>query len=198
MTRKTPNSNSVNQSPLSRDPREASPRGRCSHHTRNGRCRMPVADSSATLCAHHARLHQKNAPAADIRPPGSRPGRTPGKGGADILQHADTSSGADILSVSAELTAGLSEFKSALPINDFLSRLLLFQAQGRIPPRHAAVMAYTCSLLLRSLPAMEHEAHELHPPSDQPTPIILVHHIPRPEERPVPESPADEDFHQAS
>ena len=51
--------------------------------------------------------------------------------------------------LSALLTAGLTDFKSATPINDFLSRLLLHQAEGRIPPRRAAVMAYTCNLLLR-------------------------------------------------
>ena len=59
--------------------------------------------------------------------------------------------------LSALLTAGLTEFKSAIPINDFLSRLLLHQAEGRIPPRRAAVMAYTCNLLLRTLPAIDRE-----------------------------------------
>jgi hypothetical protein len=66
--------------------------------------------------------------------------------------------------LSTLLTEGITEFKSATPINDFLSRLLLHQAEGRIPPRRAAVMAYTCNLLLRTLPAIE---HELHPPSQK-------------------------------
>jgi len=43
--------------------------------------------------------------------------------------------------LSATLTAGLTEFKSAVPINDFLSRLLLLQAEDRISLRRAAVMA---------------------------------------------------------
>ena len=105
----------------------ASPEGGCKHHTRNGRCRMPVADPLTSLCAEHARRQQKRDHAA---------------------------------SLSAELIAGLTEFKSAVPINDFLSRLLLFQAQERIPPRRAAVMAYTCNLLLRTLPAINLEQKE--------------------------------------
>jgi hypothetical protein len=61
--------------------------------------------------------------------------------------------------LSAILTAGLTEFKSAVPINDFLSRLLKLEAADRIHPRRAAVMAYTCNLLLRTLPAIEEELH---------------------------------------
>jgi len=61
--------------------------------------------------------------------------------------------------LSAFLTAGLTEFKSAIPINDFLSRLLHLEAEDRIHPRRAAVMAYTCNLLLRTLPAIEDELH---------------------------------------
>jgi hypothetical protein len=67
------------------------------------------------------------------------------------------------VNLSATLTAGLTEFKSAVPINEFLSRLLHLQAEDRIPPRRAAVMAYTCNLILRTLPAIE---HELHPEDD--------------------------------
>ena len=102
----------------------ASPETGCKHHTRNGRCRMPVADPLTSLCAEHARPRQKRDQAA---------------------------------SLSAELIAGLTEFKSAVRINDFLSRLLLLQAQERISPRRAAVMAYTCNLLLRTLPAINLE-----------------------------------------
>jgi len=61
--------------------------------------------------------------------------------------------------LSAAPTAGLTEFKSAIRINDFLSRLLHLQAEDRIPSRRAAVMAYTCNLLLRTLPAIERELH---------------------------------------
>ena len=128
----------------------ASPEGGCKRHTRNGRCRMPVADALTSLCAEHARRQQKRDHAANL---------------------------------SAELIAGLTEFKSAVPINDFLSRLLLFQAQDRIPPRRAAVMAYTCNLLLRTLPAID---KEVHPPNDAPQEIIMD--LPRPK-RDWPEDP---------
>src|SRR5579872_5370722 len=49
--------------------------------------------------------------------------------------------------LTAHLTTGLTEFNSAEPINQFLSRLLLLLAQDRISPRRGAVMAYTANLL---------------------------------------------------
>ena len=79
--------------------------------------------------------------------------------------------------LSATLTAGLTEFKSAVPINEFLSRLLLLQAEDRISPRRAAVMAYTCNLILRTLPAIE---HELHPQGEDDKVIIDFGDLPRP------------------
>jgi hypothetical protein len=81
----------------------------------------------------------------------------------------------ELADLSASLIADLTDFKSALPINEFLSRLLHHQAEDRITPRRAAVMAYTCNLLLRTLPAIE---HELNPQSDEPQQIIWD--LPRP------------------
>jgi hypothetical protein len=101
---------------------------RCRYYTEDGRrCCLRVLDAGSGLCFRHAQLQEVHSE---------------GDGAGDL---------------SALLTAGLSEFKSAVPINDFLSRLLLYQAQGRIPPRRAAVMAYTRNLLLRTLPAMHQE-----------------------------------------
>ncbi len=86
--------------------------------------------------------------------------------------------------LSTTLTAGLTEFKSAVPINEFLSRLLLLQAEDRISPRRAAVMAYTCNLILRTLPAIDRELH----PDDQDEPQIIID-LPRPRrDDPVPPS----------
>jgi hypothetical protein len=138
MSTTTINSSPVNESLLP----TASPNGGCEHHTRNGRCRMPIADPLTSLCAEHARRQQKRDKAANL---------------------------------SAELVAGLTEFKSAVPINEFLSRLLLFQAEDRISPRRAAVMAFTCNLLLRTLPAIQHERD---PQNDEPRQLIID--IPRP------------------
>jgi len=88
------------------------------------------------------------------------------------------------VNLSAYLTAGLTEFKSAVPINEFLSRLLHLQAEDRIPPRRAAVMAYTCNLILRTLPAIDREIH----PDDQDAPQIIID-LPRPRrDDPVPPS----------
>jgi hypothetical protein len=59
--------------------------------------------------------------------------------------------------LAGDLAGQLTEFTTAADLNTFLSRLLLLQARDRIAPRRAAVMAYTCNLLLRTLPAMDRE-----------------------------------------
>jgi len=131
MELQTTNSNVVNES----NPEDLP---RCQKHTRNGRCRMLVADPTSPFCPEHTRSSSNFRRTADL---------------------------------STLLTEGLTDFKSATPINDFLSRLLLHQAEGRIPPRRAAVMAYTCNLLLRTLPAIEREAAA--PPECEPQRIII-------------------------
>jgi len=137
-SRNNMNATTINSSPLNDSPViSTSHDAVCKHHTRNGRCRLPVADPLTALCAEHARRQRMQDKAA---------------------------------SLSAELIAGLTEFKSAAPINDFLARLLIFQAQDRIPPRRAAVMAYTCNLLLRTLPAI---AQETAPPAEKEHRIII-------------------------
>ncbi len=89
----------------------------------------------------------------------------------------------ELADLSATLMTGLTDFKSALPINDFLSRLLHLQAEDRISPRRAAVMAYTCNLLLRTLPAIEHETN---PQSEEQQ---WIFDLPRPDrDDPVPPS----------
>jgi len=55
------------------------------------------------------------------------------------------------------LTADLKEFRSAIPINEFLARLLLLLAENKISPRRAAALAYITNQLLRTLPAIDHE-----------------------------------------
>ena len=83
----------------------------------------------------------------------------------------------------AALTADLKEFRSAIPINDFLARLLLLLAQQKISPRRAAVLAYITNQLLRTLPAID---RELNPAADKDTPPEIIFDAPRPE-RDLPE-----------
>src|SRR4051812_25539122 len=53
--------------------------------------------------------------------------------------------------VSAALTKGLKELNTPADINQFLSRLLLLQAQDRISPRRAEVLVDTANQLLRTI-----------------------------------------------
>ena len=57
----------------------------------------------------------------------------------------------------ARLLGDTGEFRSAVEINRSLGELYKLLANDEIAPRRAAVMAYTCSLLLRSLAAIQHE-----------------------------------------
>jgi hypothetical protein len=64
-----------------------------------------------------------------------------------------------VVDLSGELMAGVQKLTSASDINKFLSKILILLAQDRISPRRASVLAYTCNLLFRTLPAIEREQH---------------------------------------
>lgn len=83
----------------------------------------------------------------------------------------------------ASLTADLKDFRSAIPINDFLARLLLLLAEQKISPRRAAVLAYITNQLLRTLPAID---RELNPKEDPNAPARFIFDAPRPD-RTLPE-----------
>ena len=76
------------------------------------------------------------------------------------------------------LTADLKEFRSAIPINEFLARLLLLLAENKISARRAAVLAYITNQLLRTLPAID---RELNPTEDPDKVTQLIFDAPRPE-----------------
>jgi hypothetical protein len=84
----------------------------------------------------------------------------------------------------AALTADLKEFRSALPINDFLARLLLLLAENKISPRRAAVLAYITNQLLRTLPVID---RELNPKEDPNAPVEFIFDAPRPDRSEQPE-----------
>jgi hypothetical protein len=77
---------------------------------------------------------------------------------------------------SASLIGNVEEFRSAADINHTLGELYKLQARNQISPRRAAVMAFTCNLLLHTLPAIEREANRQ---LDQPQRIIID--MPRPD-----------------
>jgi hypothetical protein len=58
---------------------------------------------------------------------------------------------------SAALIGDVEEFRSAVDINHTLGELYKLQARNQISPRRASVMAFTCNLLLRTLPAIQLE-----------------------------------------
>jgi hypothetical protein len=74
------------------------------------------------------------------------------------------------LDLTRELTSNAKKFTSARSINQFLANLLMLLAQDRITPRRGAVLAYTCNLLLRTLPAIEDELHPQR--NDRDLPVI--------------------------
>jgi hypothetical protein len=63
----------------------------------------------------------------------------------------------DAADIAARLIGDTEEFTSAVTINRSLGELYKLLARDEIAPRRAAVMTYTCNLLLRTLPAIEHE-----------------------------------------
>jgi hypothetical protein len=93
--------------------------------------------------------------------------------------HKKQSETADL---STFLIGDLTEFKSAVPINDFLSRLLRLLAENRIAPRRAAVMAYITNQLLRTLAPID---QELNPEPEEEAPLRMdFGDLPRPRRAP--------------
>src|SRR5260370_27014618 len=92
--------------------------------------------------------------------------------------------------LAATLIGDIQEFRSAADINHSLGELYKLQARNKITPRRAAVMAYTCNLLLRTLPAIERESN---PQDDRPRRIIID--MPRPDRSdPGPDNPTYQDL----
>src|SRR5215472_16525697 len=103
------------------------PANTCGHRTRTGkRCRLPVLPNSV-LCFRHTALP---------------------------VSHNDTSDlSRDLF---GELPVGqLPDLKGAEQVNECLSKTVVLLAQGRISPRRAAVLTFSCSQLLRSVSAMQ-------------------------------------------
>jgi hypothetical protein len=80
----------------------------------------------------------------------------------------------DCADLAAKLIGATEEFTSAVTINHSLGELYKLLARDEISPRRAAVMAYTGSLLLRTLPAID---RELHPPDAEQQ---IIWDLPRP------------------
>ncbi len=59
--------------------------------------------------------------------------------------------------VAAELLGPFADLKTANAVNHALGSLFLLVAQNRIPPRHAAILAYIGQLLLQSLGSVQSE-----------------------------------------
>jgi len=96
----------------------------------------------------------------------------------------------EVPNLAPDLVGQLAQFTSAADINKVLSKLLVLLSQNRVSPRRAAVIAYISSLLLRTLPAIEHESDE----DDDKT--VVVWGIPSPDRsqpaeagEPVPQTP---------
>jgi len=97
---------------------------RCQYRYANGkRCRLSDSKPHLGFCSHHFSLSNSGA-----------------------SQHSYN----DSEDLSSELLPELSEFNSAININQFLARLLVLVTKGRISPRRAAVLSYITNQLIHS------------------------------------------------
>ena len=102
---------------------------------------------------------------------------------------ADHQKALDLADLAAVLIGDIEEFRDAVTINHSLGELYKLLARNKITPRRGAVMAYTANLLLRTLPAIEHESRE----NEQ----QIIIDLPRPRRddlRPKPDNPTYEDL----
>jgi len=63
--------------------------------------------------------------------------------------------------VSAELSSLSGDFKTASDINHVLGKLFTLFAQGRVPTRNAAILAYIGQLLLHSVQSVKREIRQV-------------------------------------
>jgi hypothetical protein len=82
--------------------------------------------------------------------------------------------------LSAELLGELSEFESALEINQFLANLLVQVTKGRVSPRRASVLAYITNQLLHSHRAIDYENHFQSAESSEDIAATILRNIPLP------------------
>jgi hypothetical protein len=104
---------------------------------------------------------------------------------------ADHQKELDQADLAAVLIGDIQEFRDAVTINHSLGELYKLLAKNKITPRRGAVMAYTANLLLRTLPAIEHETN----PQNQEQRWIMD--LPRPDRddlHPKPDNPTYEDL----
>jgi hypothetical protein len=123
----------------------------------------PVSSSTLLHCQHRAASGRRFC-----RTPISDPAS-----GLCFKHAAAQKKDRDAAHIAAKLIGNTEEFTSAVTINRSLGELYKLLARDEIAPRRA-VMAYTCNLLLRTLPAID---RELNPP-DEPQQILFD--LPRP------------------
>ena len=78
------------------------------------------------------------------------------------LTHWNSQQLFDAERVSAELLGSLEDFKTVTSINQALGKLFALVAGNRIPPRHAALLAYIAQLLLQTQSAVQNEFHRIY------------------------------------
>jgi len=130
-------------SPSELRPQTSNLQNRCSHTTRDGRrCRSLSTSPDSIYCETHARLAWRDSGSASVCPTCHRATRGP-----DPLPP----------NLANELLGPVEDFQTSASINHALARLVILQARNRIPPRNAAVLAYTFQLLLQTLPETKSE-----------------------------------------
>ena len=147
------------------DPAPAAPADSTAPAPKASRGKSPAASSQPPAAKPHCRHRVRTG--AYCRLPVSDPKTSLCFRHASLrLQEVDSGD------LSEELVCGIKEFHCAVDINHVLGELYKLLAANKISPRRGAVMAYTCNLLLRTLPAID---KELEPEETQ-----FIFDLPRP------------------
>jgi len=147
------------------DPAPTAPVDSTAPAPKTGRGKSPIASPQPPAAKPHCHHRVRNG--AYCRLPVSDP-----KTGLCFRHASLRLQEVDSGDLSEELVCGIKEFDSAVDINHVLGELYKLLAANKISPRRGAVMAYTCSLLLRTLPAVDEELEREQPP--------FVFDLPRP------------------
>lgn len=61
----------------------------------------------------------------------------------------------------AQILGPMNEFRCALSVNRALGKIFSLVAENRLPARNAAVLTYTCQLILQTLSTVKHEIYSV-------------------------------------
>jgi hypothetical protein len=107
------------------------PNSRCTYRSANGRCRLLRAEGHGEFCLKHWRREYDLDERTHLSP--------------------------EAVALTAKILGARESFKTATDVNDALAKIFTFRARKMLSIRDATLLAYTCQLILITLPGVHED-----------------------------------------